>query len=55
MMRPVAMRRRPQALDRHDPRIHATDVATGEQRPFRLDRIEKAEVVECLGGAEEGR
>ena len=34
--------------DRHETRIHATDLSTGEQRPFRLDRIEKAEVIDAV-------
>jgi predicted DNA-binding transcriptional regulator YafY len=33
------------AMDRHETRVDATDVDTGERRQFRLDRIEKAEVV----------
>src|SRR5262245_60278796 len=33
------------ALDRHETRIDATDVATGERRQFRLDRVVHAEVV----------
>lgn len=36
------------AMDRHETRVHATDVDTGESRGFRLDRIVKAEVVEPL-------
>jgi predicted DNA-binding transcriptional regulator YafY len=32
------------AMDRHETRVDATDVETGERRQFRLDRIEKAEV-----------
>jgi predicted DNA-binding transcriptional regulator YafY len=32
------------AMDRHETRVDATDVDTGERRQFRLDRIEKAEV-----------
>jgi predicted DNA-binding transcriptional regulator YafY len=31
------------AMDRHETRVDATDVDTGERRQFRLDRIEKAE------------
>jgi predicted DNA-binding transcriptional regulator YafY len=33
------------AMDRHETRVDATDVESGERRQFRLDRIEKAEVV----------
>jgi predicted DNA-binding transcriptional regulator YafY len=33
------------AMDRHETRVHGIDVKTGEQRPFRLDRIARAEVV----------
>jgi predicted DNA-binding transcriptional regulator YafY len=33
------------AMDRHETRVDATDVDTGERRQFRLDRIEKAELV----------
>jgi predicted DNA-binding transcriptional regulator YafY len=32
------------AMDRHETRIDAVDAATGEQRQFRLDRIQRAEV-----------
>jgi predicted DNA-binding transcriptional regulator YafY len=32
------------AMDRHETRVDATDVESGERRQFRLDRIEKAEV-----------
>ena len=32
-------------MDRHETRIEAIDVDNGERRPFRLDRIEIAEVV----------
>lgn len=31
-------------MDRHETRIDAADVVTGERRPYRLDRITKAEV-----------
>jgi predicted DNA-binding transcriptional regulator YafY len=33
------------AMDRHETRIDATDVESGERRQYRLDRIEKAEVL----------
>jgi predicted DNA-binding transcriptional regulator YafY len=33
------------ALDRHETRIDATDVDSGERRQFRLDRIQRAEVL----------
>lgn len=33
------------AMDRHETRVDASDVDSGERRQFRLDRIEKAEVV----------
>lgn len=33
------------AMDRHETRIHAHDLESGERRPFRLDRIEKAELL----------
>jgi predicted DNA-binding transcriptional regulator YafY len=36
------------AMDRHETRVHAVDVETGESRGFRLDRILKADVVEPL-------
>lgn len=32
------------AMDRHETRLDALDLATGERRPFRLDRIQAAEV-----------
>jgi predicted DNA-binding transcriptional regulator YafY len=32
-------------MDRHETRIDAVDLATNERRQFRLDRIERAEVV----------
>ena len=32
------------AMDRHETRVDATDVDTGERRQFRLDRIERAEL-----------
>jgi predicted DNA-binding transcriptional regulator YafY len=32
-------------MDRHETRLAAADVTTGERRHFRLDRIEKAEVL----------
>jgi predicted DNA-binding transcriptional regulator YafY len=32
------------AMDRHETRIDAVDADTGEQRQFRLDRIQRAEV-----------
>ena len=41
------------AMDRHETRVHATDLSTGEQRPFRLDRIEKAEVISRVGEGSE--
>lgn len=34
------------ALDRHETRIDAADVDTGERRQFRLDRIQRAEVTD---------
>jgi predicted DNA-binding transcriptional regulator YafY len=37
-------------MDRHETRLDATDLASGERRPFRLDRIAHAEVV---AGAEQ--
>jgi predicted DNA-binding transcriptional regulator YafY len=33
------------AMDRHETRIHGVDVETGQSRPYRLDRIARAEVV----------
>jgi predicted DNA-binding transcriptional regulator YafY len=33
------------AMDRHETRIDALDLDKGERRPFRLDRIQQAEVV----------
>jgi predicted DNA-binding transcriptional regulator YafY len=33
------------AMDRHETRVDAVDLATGERRQFRLDRIAAAEVV----------
>jgi predicted DNA-binding transcriptional regulator YafY len=33
------------AMDRHETRIEATDLQTGERRGFRLDRIHEAEVL----------
>jgi len=39
------------ALDRHQTRIDATDVATGERRQFRLDGIQRAEVVHDMTAA----
>jgi predicted DNA-binding transcriptional regulator YafY len=32
-------------MDRHETRIDAVDLASGERRHFRLDRIERAQVV----------
>jgi predicted DNA-binding transcriptional regulator YafY len=32
------------SIDRHETRIDAQDVDTGERRPFRLDRIQRAKV-----------
>lgn len=32
------------SIDRHETRVEGEDVATGERRPFRLDRIQRAEV-----------
>ena len=32
-------------MDRHETRLHARDVESGEERHFRLDRIERAEVL----------
>lgn len=37
------------AMDRHETHIEASDVATGEKRRFRLDRIHQAEVVPPQG------
>ncbi len=34
-------------MDRHETRIDGTDLERGERRPFRLDRIARAEVVEA--------
>lgn len=36
------------SMDRHETRVHGADVATGESRAYRLDRILKAEVVDAL-------
>lgn len=33
------------SIDRHETRVEGEDVETGERRPFRLDRIQRAEVV----------
>jgi predicted DNA-binding transcriptional regulator YafY len=33
-------------MDRHETRLDTEDVVTGERRPYRLDRITRAEVVE---------
>jgi predicted DNA-binding transcriptional regulator YafY len=33
------------SMDRHETRIDAVDLASGERRQFRLDRIERAEVL----------
>ena len=33
------------AMDRHETRIDATDADSGERRQFRLDRIQRAQVV----------
>ena len=38
------------ALDRHETRIDATDVDSGERRQFRLDRIQRAEVLATAPG-----
>lgn len=35
-------------MDRHETRIRAVDLAKGERREFRLDRIARAEVVRAL-------
>jgi predicted DNA-binding transcriptional regulator YafY len=35
-------------MDRHETRLDAVDVQSGEQRHFRLDRIERAEVLRRL-------
>jgi predicted DNA-binding transcriptional regulator YafY len=35
-------------MDRHETRINALDAESGERRPFRLDRIVRAEVIEEL-------
>jgi hypothetical protein len=32
-------------MDRHETRIDAIDVESGDRRQFRLDRIQRAEVV----------
>lgn len=32
------------SIDRHETRVEGEDLATGERRPFRLDRIQRAEV-----------
>jgi predicted DNA-binding transcriptional regulator YafY len=31
-------------MDRHETRLDVVDVETGERRPFRLDRITRAEI-----------
>jgi predicted DNA-binding transcriptional regulator YafY len=36
-------------MDRHETRIDAVDLESGERRHFRLDRIERADVVPDLG------
>jgi predicted DNA-binding transcriptional regulator YafY len=36
------------AMDRHETRMGAVDLATGEQRQFRLDRIQHAELLSTL-------
>lgn len=36
-------------MDRHETRLDALDLESGERRPFRLDRIERAEVLRELG------
>jgi predicted DNA-binding transcriptional regulator YafY len=36
-------------MDRHETRLDALDIESGERRPFRLDRIERAEVVRSFG------
>ena len=38
------------ALDRHETRVDATDLDSGERRQFRLDRIQHAEVVDQIEG-----
>jgi predicted DNA-binding transcriptional regulator YafY len=38
-------------MERHETRIDAVDVDTGEQRHFRMDRIERAVVLSALPGA----
>jgi predicted DNA-binding transcriptional regulator YafY len=35
-------------MDRHETRLDALDLDTGERRPFRLDRITRAEVLESV-------
>jgi predicted DNA-binding transcriptional regulator YafY len=35
-------------MDRHETRLDTEDVVTGERRPYRLDRITRAEVVEAV-------
>jgi predicted DNA-binding transcriptional regulator YafY len=32
------------SIDRHETRVEGEDLATGERRPFRLDRIQRAEL-----------
>ncbi len=38
------------AMDRHETRVGALDLDSGERRPFRLDRILVAEVVRAVSG-----
>ena len=33
-------------MERHETHVDAVDLDTGERRPFRLDRITRAEVIE---------
>jgi predicted DNA-binding transcriptional regulator YafY len=35
-------------MDRHETRLDATDLESGDRRPFRLDRITRAEVLESV-------
>jgi predicted DNA-binding transcriptional regulator YafY len=38
-------------MERHETRLDAIDLATGERRHFRLDRVERAVVLRALAGA----
>jgi predicted DNA-binding transcriptional regulator YafY len=38
-------------MDRHETRLDALDLEIDERRPFRLDRITQAEVIETVGGS----